>query len=230
MTLGHGVWLNERDIDRVAETGTHICHNCSSNFRLRSGIAPLNCWEAKGINVAIGLDEAGINDDRDMLQEMRMVLRAHREPGMDDRVPTMAQVFRMASENGAKTTPYGARIGTLEVGKAADAVLIDWQQVSFPYLDVETPVLDAVIQRAKVEGVRAVLVAGEVIYGDGRFTRVDRDAALRQLSEMLRRDFSPEEQERRRLAKAILPHVKAFYEGYWDQAAHEPFYRQSSRQ
>ena len=229
LTLGHGVWLNERDIDRVAETGTHICHNCSSNFRLRSGIAPLNRWEAKGINVAIGLDEAGINDDRDMLQEMRMVLRAHREPGMDDRVPTMAQVFRMASENGAMTTPYGAQIGTLEVGKAADAVLIDWQQIAYPYLDAETPVLDAVIQRAKVAGVRAVLVAGEVIYQDGRFTRVDRDAALCQLSDMLQRDLTAEELERRRLAKAILPHVRAFYDGYWDAAAHQPFYRQSSR-
>jgi 5-methylthioadenosine/S-adenosylhomocysteine deaminase len=229
MTLGHGVWLNEPDIDRVAETGTHICHNCSSNFRLRSGIAPLNRWEAKGINVAIGLDEAGINDDRDMLQEMRMVLRAHREPGMDDRVPTMAQVFRMASENGAKTTPFAPHIGTLEVGKAADAVLIDWQQISYPYLDPETPVLDAVIQRAKVAGVRAVLVAGEVIYQDGRFTRVDRDAALRQLSDMLQRDLTAEELERRHLAKAILPHVKAFYADYWDAAAHQPFYRQSSR-
>jgi 5-methylthioadenosine/S-adenosylhomocysteine deaminase len=165
-----------------------------------------------------------------MLQEMRMVLRAHREPGMDDDVPTIAQVFRMASENGAKTTPYGARIGTLEPGKAADAVLIDWQQISLPYLDAETPVLDAVIQRAKVEGVRTVMVAGEVIYHNGRFTRVDREAALRQLSEMLRRDFTAEELERRHLAKAILPHVKAFYQGYWNATAHEPFYRQSSRQ
>ena len=42
MTLGHGVWLNESDIDRLAETGTCVCHNCSSNFRLRSGIAALN--------------------------------------------------------------------------------------------------------------------------------------------------------------------------------------------
>src|SRR6185312_4877025 len=124
---------------------------------------------------------------------------------------------------------YGARIGTLAVGKAADAVLIDWQQIAFPYLDGETPVLDAVIQRAKVAGVRAVMVAGEVIYQDGRFTRVDRDAALRQLSDMLQRDFTTEEQERRHLAKAILPHVKAFYDNYWDAAAHEPFYRQSSR-
>ena len=104
-----------------------------------------------------------------------------------------------------------------------------WQQISYPYLDSETPVLDAVIQRAKVAGVRAVLVAGEVIYQDGRFTRVDRDAAMGQLSEMLQRDLTAEEQERRHLAKAILPHVKAFYDGYWNAASHQPFYSQSSR-
>ncbi|HVY13727.1 MAG TPA: amidohydrolase family protein, partial [Rhodopila sp.] len=117
MTLGHGVWLSETDIDRLAETGTCVCHNCSSNFRLRSGVAALNVLEAKGVNTAIGIDEAGINDDRDMLQEMRMVLRAHRVPGMDDSVPTAAQVFRMATSGGAKTTAFGDTIGSLEVGK-----------------------------------------------------------------------------------------------------------------
>jgi cytosine/adenosine deaminase-related metal-dependent hydrolase len=228
LTLGHGVWLNQSDIARVAETGTCICHNCSSNFRLRSGVAPLNRWAAQGITVAMGLDEAGINDDRDMLQEMRMALRAHREPGMDDRVPGMAQVLRMATEHGARTTPFGSRIGTLAVGKAADMVLIDWAQVAWPYLDAETPVLDAVIQRAKVAGVRAVLVAGEVLYQDGRFTRVDREAVLRELAAMAERPFSAEESERRWLAKAILPHVKAFYDDWWQDAAHEPFYRPSS--
>ena len=229
MTLGHGVWLSEADIDRIAETGTNICHNCSSNFRLRSGVAPLNRFEALGVNVAIGLDEAGINDDRDMLQEMRMVLRAHREPGMDDRVPTAAQVFRMASEGGARTTPFGASLGTLEVGRGADMVLIDWTQVSFPYLDIEIPVLDAVVQRAKAEGVRAVVVGGELVYQDGRFTRIDRNAVLHQISDMLKRDLSDEELERRRLAKAVLPHMRTFYEGYMKPEKHEPFYRQSSR-
>ena len=107
MTLGHGVWLNEADIHRLAETGTCVCHNCSSNFRLRSGVAALNVLEASGVNTAIGMDEAGINDDRDMLQEMRMVLRAHRVPGMADDVPTPAQVFRMATSGGAKTTAFG---------------------------------------------------------------------------------------------------------------------------
>ena len=229
MTLGHGVWLSEGDLDRLAETGTNICHNCSSNFRLRSGVLPLNRLEARGINTAIGLDDVGINDDQDMLQEMRMVLRAHREPGMDDRVPTMAQVFRMATSGGAKTTPYADEIGVLEVGKAADMVLLDWKQISYPYLDSETSVLDAVIQRAKTEGVKTVIVAGEIVYQEGKFTRLDRDAALRQLSDILKRPLSGEEIERRRLAKAVFPYVKAFYDGYCDLDAYPPYYRQNSR-
>ena len=229
MTLGHGVWLSEKDIGRLAETGTCVCHNCSSNFRLRSGVAPLNVLEAHGINTAIGLDEAGINDDRDMLQEMRMVLRAHRVPGMDDDVPTAAQVFRMATSGGAKTTPFAGTIGALEVGRAADMVLIDWRNVSYPYLDAEIPLLDAVLQRAKASAVRTVMCDGEIIYADGKFTRVDRDGALRALHDDLQRALSDDEVERRRLSKALLPHVKEFYAGYFDPEQHQPFYRPSSR-
>lgn len=229
MTLGHGVWLSERDIDLLAETGTCVCHNCSSNFRLRSGVAPLNALEARGVTTAIGMDEAGINDDRDMLQEMRLVLRAHRVPGMADDVPTPAQVFRMATSGGAQTTAFGPRIGRLAPGLAADLVLIDWQQVAFPYLDAETPLLDAVMQRAKTEGVRLVMCDGEVIYRDGRFTRVDRDAALLALHDQLQAALADDEVERRRLSKALLPHVRAFYDGYFDAARHRPFYAPSAR-
>ncbi len=229
MTLGHGVWLTERDIERVAETGTCLCHNCSSNFRLRSGVAPLNRLEACGVTTAIGLDEAGINDDRDMLQELRMVLRAHRTPGMDDDVPTPAQVFRMATSGGARTTGFAGRIGTLEVGRAADMVLLDWEQISYPYLDAETPTLDALVLRAKAGGVRTVLCAGEVIYDQGRFTRVDREGALRALHEDLSRALADDEVERRKLSAALLPHVRAFYRGAYDPAQHQPFYRPSSR-
>jgi cytosine/adenosine deaminase-related metal-dependent hydrolase len=230
MTLGHGVWLNERDIQRLAETGTCVCHNCSSNFRLRSGVAALNKLEAAGITTAIGIDEAGINDDRDMLQEMRMVLRAHRVPGMDDEVPTPAQVFRMATSGGAATTPFAETIGALEVGRAADIVLIDWRAISYPYLDPETPLLDAVLQRAKTGGVRTVICDGDVIYQDGRFTKVDRDGALRALHEDLQRALSDDEVEGRRLSKSLLPHVRAFYANYFDPDQHAPFYRQSARQ
>lgn len=229
MTLGHGVWLTEKDIDRLVETGTCVCHNCSSNFRLRSGVAALNRLEAQGVNTAIGIDEAGINDDRDMLQEMRMVLRAHRTPGTDDSVPTAAQVFRMATSGGAKTTAFGETIGSLVIGKAADMVLVDWRQISYPYLDQEVPLLDAVLLRAKTEGVRSVICDGEVIYADGRFTRVDREAALKSLHNELRKALTDDEVERRGLSKAMLPHVKAFYADYIDPGDYDPFYGTSSR-
>ena len=76
---------------------------------------------------------------------------------MDDDVPTMQQVLRTAIVGGARTTAFGDRLGTLELGMAADLVLLDWRQISYPCLDVEMPVLDAVIQRAKTSGVRHML-------------------------------------------------------------------------
>ena len=159
-----------------------------------------------------------------------MVLRAHRVPGMvEEDVPTMAQVLRMATAGGARTTPFGTDIGTLEVGKAADLVLIDWQQVAYPYSDPETPLLDAVLQRAKTTGVRLTMCGGEVLYQDGRFTRVDRDGALHALHQDLQKALTSDEVERRNLSKALLPHVRRFYAHYIDPARHEPFYRQSSR-
>ena len=74
VTCGHSVWATEEDLRLMAATGTNICHNASSNLRLQSGIAPLGRILAAGIKVAIGSDEAGLNDDKDLFQEMRLVL------------------------------------------------------------------------------------------------------------------------------------------------------------
>jgi 5-methylthioadenosine/S-adenosylhomocysteine deaminase len=71
-------------------------------------VAPLNQFTARGVRVGLGLDEAGINDDRDMFQEMRLVLRLRRVPGMDDVVPTCPEVFRMATSGGA--APWAFRL------------------------------------------------------------------------------------------------------------------------
>ena len=76
---------------------------------------------------------------------------------------------------------------------------------------------------------RATICDGELLYRDGRFTRIDRDAALKALHEDLARALSDDAVERRKLSKALLPHVKAFYAGYMDPQRHAPFYRQSSR-
>jgi len=181
------------------------------------------------VNVAIGLDEAGINDDRDMLQEMRLVLRLHRVPGMDDVVPTCPQVLHMATAGGAATTPYAGRIGTLEPGKGADIVLLSWPQIAHPYLDPDTAVVDAVMHRAKTSGVALVMVAGEVVLRDGRFTRIDKEAVQRELAAALAIPPTVEEEARRRLSREVFPVVQRFYDGWLDESARVPFYRPSSR-
>jgi len=181
-----------------------------------------------GITVGMGLDEAGINEDRDMLQELKLALRVHRTPGMDDDVPTPSQIVRMATEGGALTTAFGAELGRLDPGRFFDAVLIDWDKATYPYQDPDIPMLDALVQRAKSQHVDTVYIDGEVVYRDGKFTKIDRDAVLKEIADILAKPRTPEEVARRELGLAVFPHVRKFYEGYLRDRPRTPFYAPSS--
>ncbi|PAP92070.1 amidohydrolase family protein [Mesorhizobium wenxiniae] len=213
LTLGHGVWLDEASLDRVAEEGVHICHNCSSNMRLRSGMAPVRAMRRRNIGVAMGIDEAGLNDDRDMLQEMRLVLHSNRTPGMEPGgILTCCEVFQMATEGGGDTTPFKGKIGRIEVGRSADLVLVDWSNVSSPYLDAEVPIVDALVQRAKSGAVHMVVIEGKTVLSGGVFVNVDEVGTIRELSDRLRGPVLPQELELRNMAIELQPFIKAFYE------------------
>jgi cytosine/adenosine deaminase-related metal-dependent hydrolase len=216
VTLGHGTWLTDDDIEILASTGTRVCHNPSSNLRLQSGIAPLNRLSERGIVTALGIDEAGINDDRDIWQEMRLALKLHRVPGIGTRVPTSPEVLRMATEHGALTTQFGAEIGTLEVGKAADMVLVDWDSIAAPYLDPSVPIVDALVHRGRPSGVQTVMVAGEVVLRDGKSTRLDKQAVMAELAASLNVPLTAAEERRREVAPRLMPHVAGFYDGWLD--------------
>jgi hypothetical protein len=68
-----------------------------------------------------------------------------------------------------------------------------------------------------------------VVYAGGRFTRINRDEVLAEIADLLAKPRTPEEVARRELGLAVFPHVKAFYDGYLDGSAREPFYQTSSR-
>ena len=213
VTCGHSVWATDEDLRIMAETGTNICHNASSNLRLQSGIAPMNKILAAGIKVAIGSDEAGLNDDKDLFQEMRLVLKIHRVPGIDLEPPTANQVFQMATENGAYTSWFGDRIGTLAPGKRADMVLVNLRNIEEPFLDPEVPVVDALVHRGRGIDVETVIVDGEVLLRDGQLTRVDKTDLFKELKEALDRPLTAQEEERRELARLVEPHLRRFYLG-----------------
>ena len=147
MTIGHGVWMTDDDIALMSNQGACLCHNCSSNLRLKSGITDINSFLNKNVPIALGIDEAGINDDRDMLQEMRLALTLHRPAGHQKPFPSAAQIFKMATQNGALTTPFSEKIGMLKTGMSADIVLFDWKDITWPYQDKDIPLLEVFLRR-----------------------------------------------------------------------------------
>ena len=215
LTIGHGVWMTEDDADLLAESGGCLCHNCSSNLRLKSGKADLSSFLSKNIPIALGIDEAGINDDRDMLQEMRLAYTLHRRPGHSSLNPSAAEILRMATEHGAASTPFSGKIGRLEKGLFADILLLDLHSLAFPYQDFDIPLLDIIVRRAKRKSVDTVIIDGNVVFNKGKFTRVDEDTLLEEISEVLSRAKTPEEIELRELSEIIMPAVKNFYSGWY---------------
>ena len=215
LTIGHGVWMTKDDVDLLAESGGCLCHNCSSNLRLKSGKADLSSFLSKNIPIALGIDEAGINDDRDMLQEMRLAYTLHRRPGHSSLNPSAAEILRMATEHGAASTPFSGKIGRLEKGLFADILLLDLHSLAFPYQDFDIPLLDIIVRRAKRKSVDTVIIDGNVVFNKGKFTRVDEDALLEEISKVLSRAKTPEEVELRELSEIIMPAVKNFYSGWY---------------
>jgi cytosine/adenosine deaminase-related metal-dependent hydrolase len=211
VTCAHAVWLTEGDIDLLEATGTGICHNASSNLRLQSGIAPVGRLLERGIRVALGSDEAGVNDDKDLLQEMRLVLKLHRVPGLETTVPTSYQVLQMATVNGARAAGYEDAVGTLEPGKRADMVLLRTDHLDEAYLDERVSVVDAVVHRGRGTDVDTVLVDGAPVIRNGVPTRFDRDKLLAEIWQSLARPPQPHERERRELGRVLEPYLRRFY-------------------
>ena len=228
VVCGHGVWVTEEDIETMAETGAVVCHNASSNLRLRSGIAPVNRLLQRGVRIALGSDEAGLNDDKDMLQEMRLALKIHRVPGVDNAPPTAHQVFQMATVNGAYASWFGDRVGTLKPGKRADLVLMNLKNIEEPYLDPDVSIVDAVVHRGRNIDVDTVMVDGEVIMRDRKLTRIDESALYREISNMMSRPATEAELDRRDMAEKVEPYLRKFFEGTMGQSE-QPHYYYNSR-
>ena len=228
LSCAHSIWLTDDDIDMLAESNSTVCHNASSNLRLQNGIAPVNSLLAKGVNVAIGTDSTGINDDEDMIQEMRLVSKLHREPGVSAPAITSHQVLRMATINAAAPTFFHDEIGALEKGRRADMVLLDMTGIQEPYLDPDINIVDAFLYRGKAKHVDTVIVNGEAVLRDGRFTRFNSEDVMKELKDRYSRPLEPSVLETRRMAQQLTPYVKRFFES-WQPKESSPHYRYNSR-
>ncbi|MDE2842200.1 MAG: amidohydrolase family protein, partial [Chloroflexota bacterium] len=185
-------------------------------------IAPVNPMLARGLNVAMGTDSTAINDDDDLLQEMRLVSKLHRQPGIGAAAITSEQVLAMATANAAAPTGFAGEIGALEPGRKADMLLVRLSDLEDPYLEADLPPLEAVLGRARARDVASVIVDGEAVTRDGVHQRVNKDQVRAELREQLARPTEPRTLEVRRMAARLRPYAEAFYRSWADESGGPP--------
>ncbi len=226
VSLAHGVWLTDGDIELAAGHGVSVCHNPSSNLRLKSGIAPVPVMLAKGVNVGIGTDGYSINDDEDLLQEMRLAHMLHNPPGAASPSLTSHQMLKMTTVNGAKTTLF-PDIGALEKGMKADVVLVRLDRLTEPYLDPNASIVDALVYRGRAQDVDTVIIDGEVVLRDGRFVNIDEEDVKARLKASLERPPTENEIATAQTVGEMMPYVKRFYES-WGIGEQVPYFKYNS--
>jgi len=184
VSLAHGVWISERDCELCASTATSICHNPSSNLRVQAGVLPTSGLLARGVNVAIGTDGMSLNDDEDLLQELRLAAKLGQLEGGVTDGPAISSfdALRMATTNAAHAALRAGAIGRLCVGCEADLVLVDTTRLSGPYLDPRLNVIDSLLYRARGADVDTVMIGGTLVMEDRRLLTIDApqlEASLR---------------------------------------------------
>ncbi|WP_238366018.1 amidohydrolase family protein [Mesobacterium pallidum] len=181
MQVIHAIWVDEVDLDLIAETGANVAHNPISNLRLGSGVMPLREMLDRGIPVALGVDEAIADDAINMWSVMKTAGMIHTLSGDDpDLWPSAREVLRAATVGGGHAMRRPG-LGTLAPGAPADLVLVDLSTLAF------LPMNDVVRQLVHVEtgsSVRLTMVAGRVVAEGGQVTSVDETALLAEAREV----------------------------------------------
>jgi len=224
VSLAHGVWLSESDIGLVARRGAALVHNPSSNLRLKSGIAPLPLIRRAGVPLALGLDSSTLNDDMDMLQEMRLCANLQRVPGISADTVPLQDIFRMATVDGSRILGWGELSGTLEPGKRADMVLLDGRRLTEPFLSREQNPIHALLYRGRASDVDTVIVDGEILYQGKKHLRLDAKNLLKQLKASI---TAAAKDDAGSVEAELLPHAIRYYQA-WDDEALAPYYRVNS--
>ena len=223
LTLGHGNWATEADLDLLGECGCMVCHNAGSGLRLGSGIAPVNRMRGKKIPVALGIDQSNIMDDRDMTIEMKLVWALHRESGLFNDRPDAANVLQMATEHGARSAGFGGVTGRLEPNMQADIVLMRRADIERPFVSPRTPLADTVLHRASKSAIDQVFVAGRKVVENGRVTGIDRDAVMQEIRDILAAPETAAEANAWNMVNALIPHLEQFIGGTGVVTDHTPY-------
>ncbi|MGD8190907.1 amidohydrolase [Brevibacillus ginsengisoli] len=170
--LAHAVHLTEEDIGLLSGIQGGVAHNPVSNFKLGCGIAPVESMLERGITVGLGTDGAGSASSLDMFLTMQAASWMQKVTFRDPTRLSARQVLTMATQNGADILGMGQTTGSLELGKAADLIVIN---PDVAHLTPQHDVASLLVYAAKGSDVESVMVNGRMLMDQGQMLLVDEE-------------------------------------------------------
>jgi len=176
VVAAHCIFVDEKDRTILANHQVGCVHNPSSNMMLASGVAPVIEERAAGIAVGLGTDgPAGSNNDLDLMEEMDLAAKLQKITKMDPRALGAKSVVEMATIEGAKALHMEKQIGSLEVGKKADIILISLDEPNaVPLYDIYAQLAYAL----KASDVKTVVIGGRVVMRDKKLLTLNEPEIL----------------------------------------------------
>jgi cytosine/adenosine deaminase-related metal-dependent hydrolase len=185
LTLAHCVWARPEELELLAERGVIIAVNTSSNLHLHSGVSPVTVMKERGCSVALGIDSKAFDDDDDALRELRLSYLLHAGTGFD-RAITREEAVHSAVSNGRFAVTNVNDGGLIEMGSAADMLLLDWAALDNDGLREDLEPINILFSRATARQIRELIVAGRTIVKDGRVPGVDLPAIRHEVLSQMR--------------------------------------------
>ena len=169
--FAHGVEINEAEIARLADSQVAIAHNPISNLKLASGIAPVVQLQKAGVPVGIATDSVASNNNLDMFEEGRTAALLQKMKSGDASKFPIETALKALTIEGAKVLGMEDEIGSLEVGKQADFLVI--QPQGKIHLQPQENMLSHLVYAVKSSDVDDVYIAGEQVVRAGKVLTVD---------------------------------------------------------
>ena len=182
--LAHCVWLDDAEIEVLAETGTGVAHCPVSNMKLAGGAALLDRFRQEGVVVGLGTDGGVCNNSVSMWECMKIGSLLQKVTRLDATAVSAAEAVRMATIDGARLLGIDREVGSIEVGKQADLITVDlWQPHLLPVALAEgyDPILWNLVFAGRASDVRHVWVHGRRCVDGGRICGVDESEALAEI-------------------------------------------------
>lgn len=178
MIAAHVVHANDEELDLLKKFDVGIGHNPQSNMKLASGVAKVPQMLTMNMRVGLGTDGSASNNDVNMWEEMDSAAKMHKLYANDPKVASAAQMFEMATIGGARALHMEKEIGSLEVGKRADIVIVDADSLNqIPRGGYENT-FSVLVYSTKANDVRTVIIEGRLVMKD-RVLLTLNEAAIR---------------------------------------------------